>query len=709
MPQYQKHFGIATLHRQILISAAVRICLALTTLLGALALVHSPVHAQNSAAAAQAPFLILPVAQTAVRLQTHTADIELSVGAGRVQAMFSTFYRLRNDAKTAATVDLRIAPAGGETPFPPDLVVSVDGQALTLTPIDSLSYTAQVQLAPDSKLDLRMQYTLDFGSQALITVLYPAQVLTAWPGAVSLRVSLLPALTMLDASLLSILPSGWNYAPTEVGVQPALQWLFDGKLPERAITLRFVNPAIWQEVAQLETATAGAADATAAAQFVRLGQIYADLMTAAQESRDAADLQERFYAQSLAAYTDAVRLAGAAPADLGAAYRGQAGLYRQRMVTAGGDVFPGHAATLVDACRSALTALPADSAQRAELQQWQLDGLNVLLTDARNRRDWPVATALVDEMAQLPPTLVDPKTLEDERRRLAVQQALGLLEQDQRDAATALAGQGIVSAELLPPLESQSLFAAWHVTATISPTRVDLAFVGLPTPSLEADAHRSLDELLTALLGSAGTIGANVTLDQVSWPGAASAHRLHIDMPTTAAGLALANAAPMRPDWELLRSVLAQLEPTVDHSSAGLRDRLTLRQVIDLRGVNEKWSALAAGLEQQAQESDAQAAPTSRSDPAQLEAALQLRIRAANFRAAANHWLGLAENSQLVIMLTGPGGALSDGRAWQVSINTPRQTLQYETTVMNWGWLVLFSGIGLFGLFVLTGLLWWLL
>ncbi|MEZ4718808.1 MAG: hypothetical protein R2851_22340 [Caldilineaceae bacterium] len=84
------------------------------------------------------------------------------------------------------------------------------------------------------------------------------------------------------------------------------------------------------------------------------------------------------------------------------------------------------------------------------MQQWRADGLRQLTAEGARRGDWTAVAALLDQMAMLPPGLVAPETLAEERQMATVQQALQLLQQGNREAATTLAGPDVVAAPRSP-------------------------------------------------------------------------------------------------------------------------------------------------------------------------------------------------------------------------------------------------------------------
>ncbi len=418
-------------------------------------------------------------------------------------------------------------------------------------------------------------------------------------------------------------------------------------------------------------------------------------------------MRDRFYGQALAAYggaLDRAAASGAQPAVLAPAYMGQARLYRQRIVGSGGAFSAEHAQLLVDSTLAALSALPANDPQRVELQQWLSDGLAIVLRDATDRRDWESALTTLDQLEKSSGAM-DPVAIAEERRRILFEQSLQLLEEGQRDEAVAVSGSSIISESLQAPADSQALFASWQNTVTVDARGTELVLVGLPAPGRALAAGTAA----SALAGRwAAVDGATVTLSvpSPSDPAAAVTFRLRIADP--AVGPALANATPLRADWALPRALLAQLAPESSSESSFLRRSVLLKLPLDLRGPGEEWKRLADDLEQQASALEAAGTAGDRSE-ASLANALRAKIQAANYRAEANNWQSLAQNSQVLALLEGPRGAPSDARAWQITVSDPPQTLQYASQGLNSTGVLVLVAAGFVLLLLLAGLLWSLL
>jgi hypothetical protein len=398
MQQYQKHTRNAT-------GWGWTNHLAILFVLFFMGVMAAPAAAQSEAVIAPPQLFLLPTERTAVVLQTHTADFSLSQQAETVLTGADIFYRLRNPSKEPIALTLTISAYSTAEPaavaaLPGDLTIIAAGEPVTVESDGNGASFVRVQVAADSRLDLRMSYTLDLGSEPVLAVRYPVVVLDVWPGSISLRTTIALPSSMPPESWLTVAPEPWTYAPPSLDGATGVQWLFEGRLPATPILMRVIHPVTWQRIAAAETELNVGQYADA---YVQLGDLYAQLAVSVDDPAS----RDRFYAHALAAFTSAVR-AGGAPGDVALAQLGQAALYRQRLLAASGAVDATYARLLVDAAAKALIALPADNSRRAELSQWLNDGLNIALSDARNRRDWPTALATLDQVAALPPGLIDP-------------------------------------------------------------------------------------------------------------------------------------------------------------------------------------------------------------------------------------------------------------------------------------------------------------
>jgi hypothetical protein len=661
------------------------------------------------AATAPAQFFLSPDAATAVKLHTHAADFRLAYDGGALIASLDALYRLQNDGNDTASLTLRMSadPAGAAGAPPQNLVLMAGGQPVAFEPATDGALAARVTVGASATLDLHLSYAFALEEKPLTTLRYTVAPLRAWPGQPSLRVSIAVPPALAAESWLQTSPEGWRFSSDE-GQTPRIRWLYDDLPAGEPFLFQFIHPATWQSLAEAQrAATPGAPVST----YLTLAETYRQLYGAAT----APDMRERFYAQALAAYTRAIENAtatGAPASEQASVQAGLAALYRVRAVNSDGGVNRTYTDLMIQAANLALAGLPAEDVRRQEILQWQVEGLTLQLDEARNRRDWPLAFALLDRLAALPPGGVDPDTLAETRRSLTVQQALDLLEQGDAAAASRLAGDKITSSEVLPPDNARPLFITWQITLTIEAAGTDLVAHITPAADRQAEARTALDEL-AALWASADPDGVyRVSVQELATSGQNPAlFRLALSMPAGATGASLGRATPMGADWILLRTLLMQLGPQVEQQMRWLQQQVTLSQPLDLHSAGEQWQALAATLEQQAAGFEAQAPHLNlvAAEPTSAEHVLQIRIKSANYRKAAMEWRTLARHSLVTAQLAAGAGVQTVTRTWLATPETPLQLLELQAQVMSLSRLLITAVCSFAGLFLLAGVLWWLL
>jgi hypothetical protein len=644
-------------------------------------------------------FAMTPIAGTgAGELQTHTADIVLAQEGASLVAAVDGLYRVQNATDEAVTLLVRIdpQPEGGGA-LPAAVTLAANGQPLTLQPGENDSLTGQVSLPADGRVNLRLRYGVNLGEGPLVDLAYDATHVRAWTGTRSLRVAFdLPA-ALAPETWLDIAPADWSdLAGSENGVK----WLYDGVLPDQPMQISFIHPDTW---ARLTTAENAAVPGAAPAAFLALGDLYRALYDQAG-GRAAVD---RFYAQALAAYTAGVE---AAAGDAGAAAplnAGLASLYRSRVVSPDGRTAPAYARLMTGTAQLAATGLPPDSARRAEMLRWQQEGLALQLIDARGRRDWVGALALLDQLAALPAELVDPARIAQDRRAVEIQQALQLLEQGDRSAALALAGEGIADIELAPPAASQSLFTSWEGTVRAGVDGAELHFVGHPAVD-DGTALAALAEQVARWRDAGLPRGVRVELKEAGDGRGTIPVELTISLPADTRADSLALLLSGGPQWAMLRSVLEQTDLEVEQSGRLFWQESTLRQTLNLAPVADQWQAMAANLQRDAAQFEAQAAALA-ADPATGEDALRAEIQAANYRNAAAVWEDLARGSWVVTTLTAPSRLDTLARSWLTTVDAPAQVMEYSAQSVNVARLLLVAILGVVALLLLAFLLWRLL
>jgi len=729
MSQYQKHSRNATFHRINLIA---------TCSLLLACLFYAPVAAKGKPTPSISPLvqqavtdfgqpIVLPVNATAATLQTHIAELRLNYEGSSLILSLDARYQFRNPTDAVITPLLKITSGAtvDQQTLASDLTVFAGDQPLPLTPAEDASYTTQIQIAADSSVDLFLNYAVNLDNSALPSIHYAADLLQQWSAEPSLRITLIPASIINPDSWLRTEPAGWTYTQPAESQQPGIKWLYDARIPEQPIVFQIVHPNQWQ---QLQAATLAALPGASLDNYVRLGEILGQLYTAASSALDTpenAAVRERFYAQTIAAYTTGLEsgAVGALPQDLAALHAGLATLYRQRSINGDGTVNAAYAVLMAEEAGLALSTLPPEDGRRLELVQWQAEGLTARLNEARNRRDWRTALQILDQLAALPPEVAPPASLAETRRTIEVQQALQFLEQNNQAAALALAGSDITDVALLPPAAARTLFAGWQMTSTITleATQLELAALALPDRSEQAQA--ALQELVavwqrdeTSTQGYTfefnATPGANLSAPGTGDASAVTdANRLHltITLPPLTTGLALAEALPLAVDWDLLRSLLQQIDPQVQRESRWLRQQIGLMQTLDLRTVGDQWAAMAASVENEAAQLESQSTALNAADAGNAERALRMRIQAANYRHAAEEWRNLSRNSWVMTTLGAPAGLQTINRSWITTPTTPAQVLELQSEALNLGRLVGMLVGAIVGLFLLAGTLWWLL
>ncbi|NJN83895.1 MAG: hypothetical protein HC802_17540, partial [Caldilineaceae bacterium] len=482
------------------------------------------------------------------------------------------------------------------------VALEADGAPLPLTVGEDGVISAKITMPADSRALLRLQYGFDLADPLLPALRYSPLLVRAWPGSISMAVQLVPSQEIAAESQLRIEPADWSFEPIAGSTDAQIRWLYDGRVPGQTFLFQFIAPAVWRDLQSLEQSAGADADI---ATYNALGNLYRRLYEAAvgQEGGHS----ERFYAQALAAYTEGITFAGTdgtAKPERASLHTGLAQLYRARVLSATGSVANGYAGLMADEAAAALALLPADAASRSELEQWQAEGLRLRLQDAREARDWSAAIKLLDRLAQLPADAADPAVLADQRQDVMVQQALQLLELDQREAAMAVAGEQLTSQDLLPPENTRTLFASWDVTTTLTLDRASIELVGVTY----ADRHDAAREAALELVDNWQTAlsaeerrAYQVDLDErVPANGASGAMTLRVEFPSDMTALALARSLPSQADWALLRTLLLEVSPHQSVKRGLLWQEVTLSQPLDLATTGEQWKNMAANLTRQA-------------------------------------------------------------------------------------------------------------
>lgn len=669
--------------------------------------------AQSNPGASPQLYLLPREANDDVAVDTHIATLRVIDDSAGPLLHVNAVYRLRNQGENDLTLPLMLFPGGDQSLSGyQNLSLTQDQQALLLQPGDEGGYFSQIALGAGERATLTLQYQVSLGSDSLATVRYAPAILNGWAGNISLRIEIELPSTIPAESWIEIMPAEWRYSvitdPSIIG----LRWLYDLNAPEEAIRLRFIAPRIWSE---LRAAEGAASEGAAVSAFVRLGDLYRDLVLIAPNNT----ARQRFYAQAIAAYSGGIAstaFALASPSERASLHIGLADLYRRRLVETGGGEQNGYADLMVAAIDQALAILPADDGRMAELRQWQIDGMKLQLNQALDQRNWPFALAIVEQLALLPADVIDPATVAEDRRFILIQQALELMEQGNRVAAVAIAGDQIAVDALLPPAQAASLFNGWQLTLTVAPDAMQLVALGLTQPERHAEALGALEDVVN--LWENGTDGEAYAFQLEEIPSEVSLQtgaRLQIDFPAGGNGFLLARLLPPRVDYALLRGLLTQLAPTIEKSTGIIWQQVEMRQPLNLTTVVNEWNGIAAGLEEQAAAFEAQSASLNAGETASAEAALTAQLQAVNYRTTAAEWRRLARQSALLVsfQVNDPVFTRFKGepptRAWTVTAAAPSQTFVFQTQVLSLNRVLIGMALAFIALISVAGVLWGLL
>jgi hypothetical protein len=230
--------------------------------------------------------------------------------------------------------------------------------------------------------------------------------------------------------------------------------------------------------------------------------------------------------------------------------------------------------------------------------------------------------------------------------------------------------------------------------------------IGATANADRADAAQTaLDAIVQTWRETAATRTADPQLRRSDADGAPAQFELSLQLPAGGNGVALAAMLPAGADWALLRVLLSQLGPQIEARTDGLWEQVQVTQPIDLRAVGEQWQRLATELDRQAAQFEADATDVT---AANLQASQEARLRAANYRTAAQAWRTLAQDSQVLIALA-TLGAEKGARSWLVTVASPPQMLDVQVAAPSPVRMLLAGLAALTAIFGVTALLWRLL
>ncbi len=664
---------------------------------------RTPKRMPQSVSADASHLLLLPALESSLALLTHTLDVRVATDDNRYLTLqVEAAYRLHNGEEEALTTTLLVAqPADAVAagrPLPQNIALALDGQPVALQSAgQTVGQSVQVEFDADARRRLVLRYDLPLAATQTFDFHYPIPELLSWPTDINgWRVTIdfgatQQWLTPSD-SWLQIGPRGWEMRGGR------LQWLREERQPTADILFQALHPQRIQEI-QAARNQIRANNEPESLQW--LGDLYARLYQAPNVSTTT---RERFYDQALAAYTQALRLGEerGRPDTVLAAVRYQlAALYRMRAIAADGSVDGAYVALMVAEAEQALPALP-QGPTRLELQNWVAQGLRQQLRTARLQENWPQALLLTDRLARLPADVVDPASLETERRALILHEVLQQLHDGNEEAAVALVGEEIMAGELLPRPEYRALFANWQITVTLNQDTVSINLLARPIFQRRVDSENALNSLLN-LWSSAGVTDAILTEE-------ANGFHIRLDRLDARKRRLLVENTPQQPDWALLRSVFLAAEQETQQETRLLWQRTTKTIDVDFRAVGDQWHNMAATLEREATAvADAAAGETARNRAEAAAQEIRNSLREARHRMEAARWRRLVSDSTVQVVIGESSDTASPQRVWLLGMTDAPQRLSahVESVSAVRLWLAIALGVILSSLF--AGVLWLLL
>lgn len=540
-------------------------------------------------ARAQAPAsVIVPIAlaplqrDTPLELVALTLDAEISESGGHTLVSGNSTFKIHN---TDRLDDLQVPVgfpswAGDPYTFDPaqlaSFTVSVDGQKIkTLNParadlkigdvVRTVDwYTFTLSIAGDEKKTVRFDFEQDLGDGALPRFAYGLVPAANWKGSIgSARLTLqFPEMTTLG-QIVTADPVNPAFDGTSV------TWLFLNHEPPANPALTFLRPSAWDDLnANRRAVQQNPNDPNARA---AVGSLLRQLALADSPRRDS------FYAQAFAELETAVRLD---PNQRGAR-QALASLYESRAGPATG---PRQPAYVLLAIAQWEPLSPNDANVRKQLAEDYF----YLGLDAQTRGAFADAAGYYDKAQSLTPggagPLFTPDHLAIQRRALNIAWAHVLIDHAPRDAASArdkartALGDKFMASFNLPP------FYVSQAQVSMSSNSRAMVFTLAPVAASSAELQNALSGAAAAFSAA----GADVSFDQTS---------LNIAVPFESRAelidklTALANAAPDRAEWALVRAVLSPHDVAWNEVDQVLTHVTSYHEEVDLSGACSAFTA----------------------------------------------------------------------------------------------------------------------
>lgn len=620
---------------------------------------------------------------TPVELTALTVDAEVSEANGHTLVSGSSAWKIHNtDPLNQVTIVVGFPEWASRTGlFDPakfnSFVVTLDNQRVDFTPAtaevryDDVAravpwYTFELELAPDEKKTITLDFVQDLGDNALPRFEYGMLPGNRWKNALgSARISVsFPQVTTGDqfVTLDPILPEFDG---------KRLTWLWTNLNPESDPAVTFIRPALWNLLVDRRAIAARAPDDVNA--HLELGQIYQQLASVESPRRD------NFFAQAVAEFETAARL----DANNVNAVQTLAELYEQRAGAPNGPRDANYVALAMEQWKK-LVSTSADANARKQLAE---DSFYLGL-DGKAREQYERAFQFFDDARKFAPNGAGPlytrEHWQNEIKTTHIAAAHSAAQAGDIPAALAHTRAAFGDQFDLSPALAPPAFALHRAMTTTSLDKREVVLRLVPYPTL-SDAARQQVMDVAAAMNQTGAGTAELDQD-------ASAYLYKLSIPFHDDGDLrnrldrIAGALPKRADWAVIGAVL---DPTLIEWSArdeNLTRVLHYREQVDLAGGQ---AAIQEMLNRLSQEIGTLSSATGDASEAQLKLTLLSH---------AQEWWHKSMSALVLSYALDAGSGVA--RDWSVSVGTTR-TLEYDTETVRPEFLVI-GGIAA-GLVVVLG------
>ena len=576
----------------------------------------SAARAQESGSEYPGGYTLTPLDPEPVRLLSLVVDANIRETEAQAFVDVQAVYRVHNrDQRTTQT--LRVAFPGYEVDGPPleQVTLAAGKREIRFGEARTQWWIAELDVKPDERLNLVLSYSAPLGDAPVLRFRYPLD-LTArqWPGRLeSARFTLTFDEPPNPQSWLKLTPEDYDLTAE------AITWSYDMEDPGEPIDYVFLRPSLW---ARLREARRAAADPSATAEdFLNLGDIYAEL--AAMNGDDG--YFDRYFPLAVAAYNQTQT----ANPNLAQPYLALARLYGKKAEA----TQPPDAAYLALATEQLAGALKHGVEDDALVEQTARN-YALLIAQARLRGDFQAANQYLKEvnaLAEQVPALAANPLIQEARRRLAIDWAKNVFQNEGSGPARAVLAQ-LFGAEAVQPAGARfARITSLHVETETTPGQRSIRIQAAPRKGQEA----FVSQLFMALNRTGvGTI--------VEEPGPTPTLLIALTFDSAdelrEALAELADVTPDEPEWAMLHRLFRPQSLQWTREDQGWRVDESFIERVDLTSVT-------AQLDDEAAKLDRAAAAANVGDP-------QEALTADVWRAEAEAWRRLLDNNRARYTLT---------------------------------------------------------